>query len=438
MSTSTTSPLSLTTSRTTRLTDLISPGFYGAHWAVREHTHTHFWLRGGRGSTKSSFAALEIVLGMKRDPNVNALVVRKVADTLRDSVFAQMLWAIDILGVGHEFHASFSPMEITYLPTGQRILFRGVDDPSKLKSLKVRAGYIGLVWFEELDRFWGMGEIRNVLQSVLRGGETFTVFYSYNPPKSRDSWVNREAIVPHADRLVHESSYTDVPPAWLGPVFLAEAEELRTSNPTAYAHEYLGDVTGTGGAVFENLSVQEIPQAQVDEFDRISNGVDWGYFPDPWVLERCHYDSARRTLYVFDEATATRTGNDETGAMVLAKCGRQTVLCDSAEPKSIHDYCNLGILASPVKKGAGSVEYGMKWLQALKSIVIDPKRCPLAAEEFTRYEYERNREGEYCTGFPDMNNHAIDAVRYAQTRNMRGTWSTADILAWGGIKEEEA
>jgi len=420
-----------------RLGDILAPSFHDVHRAIKNHEYIHYWLKGGRGSTKSSFAAIEVILSLMRDPDINAVVLRKVGNTMRDSVYAQIMWAVDILGASADFHGRLNPMEIIYRPTGQRILFRGADKPEKLKSLKTQTGYIGVVWVEELDQFYGMSEIRNILQSLMRGGEHFTVMYSYNPPKSRDSWANKESMHGRDDRLVHTSTYLEVPRKWLGETFIAEAEELKSHKPDAYAHEYMGDVTGTGGAVFENLTIREITDEEVSQFDRIHNGVDWGYFPDPWVFGRMHFDAGRKTLYLFDEAATVRMGNTETANIVKEhltyvgtqpnyKAGtpkpsyhRELVICDSAEPKSIADYRRLDVDARPARKGPGSVEHGMKWLQSLDEIVVDPKRCPLASQEFSLYEYERNREGEYVSGFPDSNNHWIDLCRYAMSPAIR-------------------
>ena len=421
-----------------RLSECIGPAFSAIHKAIR-YGHdaggvpkTHFWLKGGRGSLKSSFAAVELILSLKRDSKLNAVVMRKVGNTMRDSVYAQLLWAIEKLGVSHEFHARLTPMEIIYKPTGQRILFRGADKPEKLKSLKVKRGYIGLVWFEELDQYAGMREVRNILQSLMRGGETFRVLYSYNPPRSRDSWVNRESLTVRDDRMTHESSYLDAPREWLGETFFHEAEELLAVNETAYNHEYLGDVTGTGGQVFENIKTRAITADEIQSFDRVYCGVDWGYFPDPFIFARMHYDKKHRTLYIFEEITANRAGNTATAELVRAaltyadvpggeaRYHHDIVICDSSEPKSIDDYVKAGINARGAKKGPGSVDHGMKWLQDLVAIVIDPKRCPRAADEFTRYEYEQTRDGEYCSVYPDRDNHAVDLSRYACEPLMRG------------------
>lgn len=397
------------------LDEVLAINQWGFHTAVASHAVTHHWLAGGRGSTKSSAASIELVLLLLRNPGVNAVVLRKVAKTLRKSVYAQVKWAISTLGLASKFKATTSPMEITYRPTGQKIVFEGLDEPEKIKSLKFEQGYCGVVWWEEIDQFSGMEEVRNVHQSLLRGGDLFWCFYSFNPPRSRNNWVNRELAREAPDRLVHTSSYLDVPSAWLGEQFIVEAEQLKDLDEKAYRHEYLGEVTGTGGNVFENLVLREVTDEEIASFDRLYNGVDWGYFPDPWVLVRCHYEAAQRRLYIFDERSGVKLSNDASAELVKAALGerRETVTCDSAEPKSVDNYRALGLDARRAVKGPGSVEHGMKWLSTRVEIVIDPRRCPLSAREFVAYEFERNREGEYVSSYPDADNHTIDAARYA-------------------------
>lgn len=397
-----------------KLDALIAPSFYSVHHDIKKGRHTHYWLKGGRGSTKSSFISVEIILGMMQDPNANALVMRKVAVNLKDSVYEQLLWAIETLGVSHLWGAKLSPLQLIFKPTGQRVLFRGADEPKKIKSTKFRKGYCQYIWYEEADEFAGMQEIRTINQSLMRGGSTFFVFYSYNPPKSQSNWVNQESMQPKANRLVHTSDYRTVPPEWLGEAFLQEAEDLKSINEKAYRHEYLGEVVGTGGAVFDNVVVKEITDKQIEVFDRIYNGLDWGFYPDPWAFNRMHYDAARRTLYIFGELTRYKTGNRQT-ADALRKYGikdTDLITADSAEPKSVSDYKSYGLFCRGAIKGPGSVDYSMKWLQSLVGIVIDPVRCPDTAKEFTTYEYERNKDGEVISGYPDKDNHHIDAVRY--------------------------
>ena len=398
-----------------RLSEKIGPAFYDVAHDVFRHGHTHYDFSGGRGSLKSSTVSVLVPLLLINNPGTHALVLRKVANTIRDSVYAQYIWAIGELGMAAYWEAKVSPMELIYKPTGQKIMFRGADDPMKIKSIKVPFGYIAVTHFEEKDQFAGRAEIRNILQSTMRGGSKYWNFESYNPPISRDNWANKDSLEERPDRLCHKSTYLEAPKEWLGEQFLAEAEHLKETNERAYQHEYLGIPTGNGGSVFENLELREITDDEISTFDRIYNGVDWGFFPDPWAFNRCYYDAARRKLYIFYEKTANKKRNEETAQMLLDDgfTREDLITADSAEPKSVADYQKYGLRCVRARKGPGSVERSMQWLQRLESIVIDKKRCPDTAAEFIGYEYERNREGEIISGYPDANNHHIDAVRYS-------------------------
>ncbi|MBR5122287.1 MAG: PBSX family phage terminase large subunit, partial [Anaerotignum sp.] len=285
----------------TRLSSCIGEGFYELHRDIRNHGHTHYWLKGGRGSGKSSFISVEILLGMIADEEANAVVLRKVAANLKDSVFEQMNWAIRTLGVEDEWEKKASTMEMVRKSTGQKILFRGCDDPRKLKSVKFQKGHAKFIWYEEADEFSSMAELRSMNQSLMRGGEDFQVFYSYNPPKHARSWVNQEMAEEREDRMVHHSTYLMMPKEWLGSQFLAEAEYMRKRHTETYQHEYLGEVTGGGGEVFRNLNLREITDEEIASFDRISRGLDWGYAVDPLHYTVNHYDRTRQRLYIFYE-----------------------------------------------------------------------------------------------------------------------------------------
>jgi PBSX family phage terminase large subunit len=394
---------------------LMAAPYFDMHRDICDKEHMEYVAYGGRGSAKSSFVSLEIVHLIKNNPDIHAVCARKVANTLRDSVFSQIIWAIDALGLSAQFESKVNPMEITYTPTGQKIYFRGADDPIKLKSIKPRFGYIGILWLEELDQFHGDEECRNIQQSVIRGGDEAYIFKSFNPPKSANNWANVYVAGTKDNRYELHTDYTQVPKKWLGKAFLDEAEYLKGINPTAYEHEYLGIANGNGGAVFENVKAETITTEQIAGFDKIYNGVDWGYFPDPWAFDRCYYDSARRTLYIFGELEANKKGNRETADMLLeyGLTREDKITADAAEPKSIADYNKYGLKCLAAKKGAGSVDYSMKWLQSLNAIVIDPDKCPKTYKEFINYEYERTKDGEIVSGYPDKDNHHIDAVRYA-------------------------
>lgn len=408
-----------------KLSSVLGPAFHGLARDVFQHGHTHYDLSGGRGSLKSSSVSLLVPLLLLNNRDTHALVLRKVANTIRDSVFAQYIWAIDTLGMASYWDAKMQRMELIYRPTGQKIMFRGADDPMKIKSIKVPFGYIAVTHFEEKDQFAGRSEIRTILQSTMRGGSQFWNFESYNPPISRDNWANLDSLEDRPDRLCHKSTYLEAPPQWLGEQFLLEAEHLRTTDERAYRHEYLGEAVGTGGNVFENLELREITDKEIASFDRIFQGVDWGWFPDPFAFIRLHYDRARETIYFIDEIYANRLTNEAAAKRIREKKYTDAyITCDSAEPKSAADFRASGLPAKEAVKGPGSVDYGMKWLQRRK-IVIDRRRTPHAYDEFVNYEFERDKEGAFISGYPDKNNHLIDAARYALERVYRRMGVTA-------------
>lgn len=395
------------------LSEKIGSAFYDVAHDVFHHGHTHYDFSGGRGSGKSSTVSIIVPLLLVSNPGTHALVLRKVANTIRDSVYAQYIWAIGELGMAAYWEAKVSPMELIYKPTGQKIMFRGADDPMKIKSIKVPFGYIAVTHFEEKDQFAGRAEIRTILQSTMRGGSVFWNFESYNPPISRDNWANKDSLEERADRLCHKSTYLQAPPEWLGEQFLAEAEHLKATDDRAYQHEYLGIPVGTGGNVFENLELREITDEEMSHFDHIYQGVDYGWFPDPFAFIRLHYDRARETIYLMDEIYQNKLTNEASGNIIIQRGYKDAyITCDSAEPKSVADYRAMGLPAKAAVKGPGSVDYGMKWLQRRK-IVIDRKRTPNAYNEFVNYEYDRNKDGDIISGYPDANNHLIDATRYA-------------------------
>ena len=396
-----------------RLSEILGPAFYELAGDVFRHGHTHYDLSGGRGSLKSSAVSLFVPLLLVQHPDAHALVLRKVGNTLRDSVFAQYMWAVDKLGMAALWEARMSPPELLYRPTGQRILFRGADDPMKLKSLKVPFGYIAVTHFEEKDQFAGREEIRSILQSTMRGGELFWNFESYNPPISRDNWANRDALEDRPDRLRHKSTYLDAPRAWLGEAFFAEAERLRARDERAYRHEYLGQAVGTGASVFTRLEARTISDEELARFDSIFQGADWGWYPDKFAFLRTAYDAAQERIYLLDEYYVNCKSNRETARWVRDRgYGDYPIVCDSAEPKSVADWRDMGLPARGAVKGPGSVDYGFKWLQG-RTIVADPARTPNAYRELAGYEYARDREGNLISGYPDRDDHAISALRYA-------------------------
>ena len=395
-----------------RLTGLIAPTFRPVHRAIKNHDCAEVWLKGGRGSAKSSFLAIETILELLRHPQAHAIVYRRVANTLRESVYEQLIRAIGWLKLDGYFEYRLSPLEIRYRPTGQRILFRGADDPAKSKSIVLRSGYFGVIWFEELAEFRDEDAIRTIRASVIRGGQETLTFYSYNPPKSMSSWVNKAALVPVEKRLVHHSSYLDIPEKWLGDGFIREANALKAANERAYRHMYLGEATGSGGNVFDNLALRPLTDAELDCANTYC-GLDFGFAVDPDAFVRFGYDARLRKLIALEEYYGVKNSVERLSAEVKNRAGRDVVRCDSADPRMIAELSARGVSALGVKKGPGSVEHGMRWLTDQGAIVVDPKRTPNIAREFAAYEYEMDKNGAFIAEYPDRGNHTIDAARYA-------------------------
>lgn len=400
----------------------IGKAFVDLYRDIEDRKHYEYWLEGGRGSIKSSFWSEIVAEILENNENMCALLIRKVGNTLKDSVFSQMQWGIDKLAetypeVGKHWKATKSPLEIKNENTGQIIYFRGADDPVKIKSIKPPKGkYIGIVVYEEFDQMNGMNEVGTIDRSVIRGGEDFIMLRVYNTPTSSQHFVNKEKRIPKADRLVHRSSYLDVPREWLGSKFFDEAEYMKSVNEKQWRNVYLGEETGTGGNVFENVELREITDSEIETFDYIYMGLDFGWFPDPLAWTKMCYNPAQKTLYIFDEFVVNKMSNADVWEYLTKEKGvtnNDMIIADSAENKSIGDFKSYGALMYGAEKGAGSVDYSMKWLASLTKIVIDPKRCPTSAEEFSTYEYMQDKDGNYISGYVDADNHCIDSVRYA-------------------------
>jgi len=395
----------------------IASSFSDVNRAIDDREYREYYFEGGRGSTKSSFISEKIIELLENNPRMCAVILRKVKDTLKDSVFAQLEWAIDVLSetyphIKDNWKLTKSPLEITNIKTGQKIYFRGADDYGKIKSLKTPTNmYVGITWYEEFDQFNGMNEVRKINQSLIRGGEDFIQFYSYNTPASSLHFVNVEKIIPKQTRMVHLSDYRSVPKKWLGQAFIDEAEFLQGVNEKLYENEYLGLMTGTGGNVFENVELREITDKEIDTFDNNYYGLDFGWV-DPVAFNGMYYNSNKRELYIYDELHGSKISNEKLGEM-LEPWKEEIITCDSAEPKSIGDLKSYGYMARGAIKGPGSIEYSMKWLASLSKIIIDQTRCPYTAIEFSNYEFEQDKDGNYITSYPDGDDHHISAVRYA-------------------------
>lgn len=400
-----------------QLTDIIAPAFYPVHWDILDGKHTYYDLYGGRGSTKSSFISTEIVFGMMQDAErgifSNGIVFRKVEKYIRESVYEQIAWAIDALGVTDLWKATLSPMQFIYLPTGQKITFRGLDKAKRTKSIKTKRGWYKYLWFEELDEFAGIEEIRNVQQSVLRGGSEFVVFKSFNPPISRSNWANVYVNEPREDSYRHKSDYTTVPEDWLGEQFIADAEHLKATNERAYQHEYMGEPIGLGTNIFDMLEIRAITDEEIQTYQSIYQGQDFGWYPDPKAFIRAAYIPNKEKIVLLDELGGCKIRNAEMARMIQEKgYDDYALMCGVDEQESIVDLRDAGIPARGAIVTPGSRKYTFEWLQC-RTIVIDPARTPRAYKEIIEYEHEVDSNGEVIADYPDGNDHWIDALRYA-------------------------
>ncbi|MEQ6856081.1 PBSX family phage terminase large subunit [Lysinibacillus capsici] len=409
------------------LKDLIPKAFYPVWRAAKNEDILNIVCKGGRGSGKSSDIAHIIIQLLMRNP-VNAVGVRKVDNTLELSIFEQMKWAIEQQGVSHLFKINKSPMRITYIPRGNYMVFRGAQEPERIKGLKSANFPFTILWVEELAEFKEEAEVTTITNSFLRGqlpvGLQYKFFFSYNPPKRRQSWVNKKYEFSHqpSNTFVHHSTYLDNP--YISEQFIQEAEATRERNPLRYEWEYLGKAIGSGVVPFDNLKIEAecITDEMVKNFDNIRQAVDFGYATDPLAYVRWHYDKKMNGIYAIDEFYGVKISNRELAKWIKERGYESLELfCDSAEPKSIAELKNEhGIRrAKGVKKGPDSVEYGEEWLNDLDFICIDPKRTPNIAREFENIDYQVDRDGNPKPRLEDKDNHTIDATRYAFSDDMK-------------------
>lgn len=409
-----------------KISEIINQNFHEFWKASKNHKYLKYVLKGGRASAKSTHIGFRIVMDIIKYP-VSALVVRKVGNTLSESVYEQIKECADILGVSQYFEFKISPLQIIYKPRGNKIVFRGADDPNKIKSLKIAKYPVAILWIEELAEFKSEDEVTTIEQSVLRAelpeGMFYSFYYSYNPPKRKQSWVNKKygtQFLPD-NTYVHHSTYLENP--HISKETIEEANNLKERNEFKYRWIFLGEPIGSGVVPFSNLVFRTVPDEEYRTFDNIRQGCDWGYATDPLAFVRLHYDKTRRRIIFMDEVYGVKLFNREL-AEKLKKRGYDTTLttADSAEPKSIsemkNDYsCNF----KGAKKGPGSVEYGETWLDDLEEIVIDAKRTPNVAREFENIDYQTDKDGEPRAKLEDKDNHTIDATRYALEKDMKSS-----------------
>ena len=406
-----------------RISEIINKNFYEFWKVINSNNYLFHVLKGGRASAKSTHIAIWLVLALMKYP-ITCLCIRKVGNTLAESVFEQLKEAIEILNVGHVWKIQKSPLQLIYIPRGNKFIFRGADDPAKIKSIKMSKFPIAFVWFEELAEFKTEEEVSTIVNSVLRAelpdGLTYKVIYSYNPPKRKQSWVNKKfetQFIPD-NTYIHHSTYLDNP--HISKAFIEEANETKKNNEFKYRWEYLGEPIGSGVVPFSNLVFRTITDEEIASFDNIRQGNDFGYATDPMAFVRIHYDKKKRIIYFIDEIYGVKMSIRELASKIKSKGYDDFhVTCDSAEPRSIAELRELGIKALKAKKGPGSIEFGENWLDDLEAIVIDVKRTPNVAREFENIDYQTDKDGNIRPKLEDKDNHSIDSTRYALELDMK-------------------
>lgn len=417
------------------MNEIISPHFKKFWVTSRKKKHLRYVLKGGRGSGKSFHIPLRIVTDIIEFP-VSALAIRKVQNTCVKSVFAQIKAATIVMGVSHLFKFVPSNLEITYKPRGNKIYFAGADDPEKLKSIKDAEFPVSILWVEELAEFKTEDEVTTIENSVLRAeleGQIlseserkkkynfdYSFYYSYNPPKRKQSWVNKKYESQFIDdnTFVDHSTYLDNP--HLSKRFIEEANNVKANKPLKYRWEYLGEPIGSGVVPFDNLEFRTITDDEYNAFDNHRQGLDWGYATDPLAVVKWHYDKKKRIIYACDEVFGVKISNREAAEKMKKKdLHILMTIADSAEPKSIDELKSFGVRVKGAKKGQGSVEFGEKWLDDLEAIVIDPKRTPNIAREFESIDYQTDKDGNSKAKLEDKDNHTIDSTRYAFESDMK-------------------
>lgn len=421
------------------LSEIVLDQFKPFWIASKKKKHLRYVLKGGRGSGKSFIIPMRIMLDIMEYP-VSALGVRKVQNTILKSVYANFKGAANAMGVRHLFRFVDSKLEITYKPRGNKIYFAGADDSDKIKSIKDADYPLAIMWIEELAEFKSEDEVTTIENSVLREeleGKIanhsmrkkvypfdYSFYYSYNPPKRRQSWVNKkyESSFIDANTYVDHTTYLGNP--HLSKKFVEEAENVKKNKPLKYRWEYMGEAIGSGVVPFDNLQIEPgcITDDMVTNFDNIRNGLDFGYATDPLAFVRWHYDKKKNGIYAIDEIYGVKLSNREFAKM-LHERGYQSeeIFADSAEPKSIAELKSEHNVPriKGVKKGPDSVEYGEEWLDDLDFICIDPLRTPNTAREFENIDYQVDKDGNPKPRLEDKDNHTIDCTRYAFSEDMR-------------------
>ncbi|MEI2461530.1 PBSX family phage terminase large subunit [Bacillus subtilis] len=373
-------------------------------------------VKGGRGSKKSTTTALNIIYRMMQFPQANTLVVRKVFKDHKDSTYAQLKWAIRRLKVEHLWEWTKSPLEIRYKPTGQKILFRGLDDPMSVTSITVDVGFLCWAWFEEAYQILNEDDFNKVDMSIrgeLPPGYFKQITLSFNPWNEKH-WLKRRFFdVQDNNILALTTNYKCN--EFLGDDDRQLFDWMKKNNLRRYKIEGLGEWGIAEGAIFTNWREFAFDRFEIAKREGIKSafGLDFGFTTDPSALACSLVDIKNRELYIFDEMYKPGLLNNEI-AETITDMGyrKELIIADSAEQKSIAELRKYGLKKiKPAEKGPDSIKAGIQFLQQF-TIFIHPK-CSNAAMEFSNYVWDKNKDGKLINKPVDEYNHFIDALRYS-------------------------
>lgn len=390
------------------LPDVVGKG-YGTYWNYKGRYRV---CKGSRASKKSTTTAMNLIYRIMEYPKSNALVVRKTYRTLLDSCFAQLKWAVNRLGVKDYFDFKLSPLEIIYKPTGQKILFRGLDDPLKVTSVTVDVGSLCFLWIEEAYEIMSESDF-DMLDESIRGevpkGHFKQITLTFNPWNERHWIKGRFFDKVDKDVLAITTNYTCN--EWLDRSDLNVFERMKENNPRRYQVAGLGNWGIVDGLIYENFEERLFTLEEIKDYKTVA-GLDFGYTNDPTAFFIGFLDKKGSVLYVWDEMYKKGLSNKKIYENIKNMgYSKEKITGDSAEPKSIDELKGYGLRIKGAKKGKDSILNGIQWIQDLK-IIIHP-RCNNFLTEISNYQWDKDKFGKALNRPIDDFNHLLDAMRYA-------------------------
>lgn len=374
--------------------------------------------KGGRGSIKSNFWAAVAEETIYQDPQAHVVYTRRYKTDLRGSVYNQFMKTVIRHNRLDDWEFTTSPMLAKYKKTGQCVLFVGADKPISLKSYNLSFGYVKLLIHEECDEMAGIEQMDNIEDTFLRADTPALDVKVFNPPKSANNFMNSYTLecLNKPTTIVCHSYYYNVPIKWLGQRFFDRANWFKDNKPKYYANNYLGEVTGTGGAIFENIEQRTITDDEINAMDTLYYGLDFGYVhPQTFII--CHYDYDADIIYPVFEIYSKKCKNS-TFARKIAKYKQCEIIADSARPDNIAEMRDWGfnIIGAVKRWQHKGRSYCWEWLQQTTKIVIDPVRTPHLLEEMTKLEFEQLRDGTFSSEYPTLGEDCIMALIYSLNR----------------------